>query len=266
MTDPVQQSHSANSDCHIAMKQFVFSTLLLAELCAAAALCASETTIPEDNPGREKLAAWIKENNTDPQLIQKCIASADDALMKNRDMELRIGPDLLKSQKPTSLWLVDEAFVPVEYSGELAAKAAIQPKQLSAHYFNQTESLHGYSIYELSDLKVDNAEHLPAGREITGSFSCKLMQKERRSYQVRFWIAGMKSSKVIPYDPRGALPKDGKFQFALNPVDNQKQLGLNNGEPTMLFVTISYLAVKHSTPLMVVCSNALGQVIAFDGK
>ncbi len=186
--------------------------------------------------------------------------------MKDRHMELRLGAGLLKSGKPTSLWLVDEAFVPVEYSGALAEKAAIPPTKLSAHYFNQSELMNGFSIYELSDLQVDNAEQLPAGKEITGSFSCKLMVKEPRSFQIRFWVPGNKSNFVLPYDPRGGLPKDGKFQFAINPIDYQERLGVGVGEPTMLFVMISYLTVREKKGALVVCSNAVGHVIAFGGK
>src|SRR5580704_403285 len=141
------------------MKVTALGLLVSTALIAGSVLRGSMTTIPEDNPGREKLVNWITANikaGAQAPVVTDLVKAADGALMQDKIVEMSLGPSLLKSGKPTGLLLLDEEFFSFEYTDQQAQKRGAKAGDAAVQYFPQVEELNGVHLFELSDLHFDN--------------------------------------------------------------------------------------------------------------
>ena len=101
------------------MKTIVCGCLVSIALIAGGVLRGSMTTVPEDNLGREKLAAWLADHlkpGANSPVFKDLMKGVDGGLMQDKIVETSLGPGLVNSEKPTGLLLLDEEFFSFEYS------------------------------------------------------------------------------------------------------------------------------------------------------
>ena len=226
------------------MKIAFVSLLLVAGLLAAGPLRASQTTIPEENPGRAKVIAWLEANaKLDPHtaLIAELTKVIDAALMKDGIVQVVLGSGRLKSGRPTGLWLIDEEFFTFEFTDQQAQRMDLQPDAAKVNLFPQMEELNGVQLFEISDLRLDGTEHLDGARPISGKVSCKALApgavREFTSpvfpggdaaerFELRLWYIapGGDAPTISYYHPSGRVPARGDLHFSCLPFNTDDRL------------------------------------------
>jgi len=226
------------------MKIAFVRLLLVAGLLAVRPLRASQTTIPEDNPGRAKAIAWVEANaKVDPHaaLVADLTKVIDAALMKDGIVQVILGPARLKSGRPTGLWLIDEEFFSFEFTDQQAQRMDLQPDAAKVNLFPQIEELNGVQLFEISELHLDGAEHFDGARPLSGTVSSKALAPgavrdftspvfpggdAAERFELRLWYIalGGDAPTISYYHPSGRVPARGDMHFSCLPFNTDDRL------------------------------------------
>src|SRR5262245_25242749 len=147
----------------------------------------------------DKAVAWVRENNRfrpDHKIVSDTAKLIDDQADLRKGFLLTLDGALLKSGKPTLLYGRSGELFVFELTPEQAKAANIAPNGTVFKSTTEQKDLKRPAPrVKLADLAVENAQALDAGKRITGTVSCKLLEKGPGGLTLRF--SGVSGAQTI---------------------------------------------------------------------
>jgi hypothetical protein len=212
---------------------------------------------------RAEVVAWLKANNRfgpEHALVADTVSDIDGWMDRGDGFFIHLGPRLLNSRQATLLAAHPGGFFAVPLSDDLARELQIKGGLRMIQRMLKSNDRHRDRPRAfLSALAIDNAGCLDAGRKVTGSVDCHIMDKSEGEYALRltfFYDKGRRSGMFFPKGIDGTGRR--LLSFALPPLagDTVRPQG-----PLLVFVELGTVQDRQFT----VESNAVAALVYVTG-